>query len=312
MNENSDFALVPRPPGTLQNAEPGARRILSGMVADTLALAKKDPPSKSRPLRIVSVDDEAWRLENVELAVSVYFKNVAVQSFQDAEEAWQELSRTDPDLLITDDLMGKLTGEEIVRRLANRKVAYPIVVINGYGPERDEWVLDWVKRGVDVTLLCSPYDLESLARAVESGLRISRDTTGAVEMAGHRAPAPGEDAEALYQEAYAYDALEKRDYAEMIGLFRKAAERGHAEASMRLWAIYLSDDSPSVPRDEEQAFYWLRKGAEQGCEWAPLQLGHCYNKGCGVPQDYAQAVHWYRKAAEQGNAPAQFNLLTFA
>ncbi len=46
MNEKNDLALVPKPPGSLEKAEPGAKRILSGMVADTLALAKKGQPTK--------------------------------------------------------------------------------------------------------------------------------------------------------------------------------------------------------------------------------------------------------------------------
>ena len=33
MNEKDNFALVPRPPGALDKAEQGAKRILSGMVA---------------------------------------------------------------------------------------------------------------------------------------------------------------------------------------------------------------------------------------------------------------------------------------
>ena len=41
MNEKNDFALVPRPPGALEKAEPGAKRVLAGMVDDTLALANK-------------------------------------------------------------------------------------------------------------------------------------------------------------------------------------------------------------------------------------------------------------------------------
>ena len=175
MSKNNGFALMPRPPGALEKAEPGAKRILSSMVTDTLALAKKGPPRSQRPLRIVSVDDEEVRLELVEMTISGCFKGVTVQSFQDAEEAWQELSRTDPDLLITDDIMGNLNGDEIVGRLADRKVTYPIIVINGYGPERDQWVLNCVKRGVDVTLLRAPYSCESLVRALESALRIPRD-----------------------------------------------------------------------------------------------------------------------------------------
>jgi len=49
MNKEDNFALVPRPPGALEKAEPGVRRILSGMVADTLALAlaTKPPVTKS-------------------------------------------------------------------------------------------------------------------------------------------------------------------------------------------------------------------------------------------------------------------------
>lgn len=46
MNEKSNSALVPRPPGAIEKAEPGARLILSSMVADALALARKDQPSK--------------------------------------------------------------------------------------------------------------------------------------------------------------------------------------------------------------------------------------------------------------------------
>jgi TPR repeat protein len=40
MNEKDNFALVPRIPDALEKAEPGAKRILSSMVADTLALAR--------------------------------------------------------------------------------------------------------------------------------------------------------------------------------------------------------------------------------------------------------------------------------
>lgn len=45
-NERNKFELVPRPPGALEKVEPGAKRVLSGMVADTLALVKKGPLAK--------------------------------------------------------------------------------------------------------------------------------------------------------------------------------------------------------------------------------------------------------------------------
>src|SRR5437773_2598175 len=43
MSEKNDFALMRRPPGALEKAAPGAKRILSGMVEDTLALANRNP-----------------------------------------------------------------------------------------------------------------------------------------------------------------------------------------------------------------------------------------------------------------------------
>jgi len=42
MNGENNFAMVPRSPGALEKADPGTKRLLSGMVADTLALASKE------------------------------------------------------------------------------------------------------------------------------------------------------------------------------------------------------------------------------------------------------------------------------
>ena len=46
MDEKNEFALVRRPPSAVEKTELGAKRVLSGMVADTLALASKRPPGK--------------------------------------------------------------------------------------------------------------------------------------------------------------------------------------------------------------------------------------------------------------------------
>jgi len=42
MNEKNDFALVPRPPIEIEKAESGTKRVLSGMVVETLALARRE------------------------------------------------------------------------------------------------------------------------------------------------------------------------------------------------------------------------------------------------------------------------------
>jgi hypothetical protein len=45
--EQNNFALIPKPSSAVEKVAPGAKRVLSGMVADTLVLAKRERPSKS-------------------------------------------------------------------------------------------------------------------------------------------------------------------------------------------------------------------------------------------------------------------------
>ena len=42
MNEKNDFALILKPSSAVEKAAPGAKRILFGIITDTLALAKKE------------------------------------------------------------------------------------------------------------------------------------------------------------------------------------------------------------------------------------------------------------------------------
>jgi len=133
----------------------------------------EETPRKSRPLRIVMVNDEEGPLRSCELVIRRWFKDVTLLSFSDSSEAWQELSRTDPDLLITDDTMPVLGGEEIVRRLADREATYPIVVLSSWGDITERWVMEFAIRGFNVSLLPVPFDIKSFAKALETALKIT-------------------------------------------------------------------------------------------------------------------------------------------
>ena len=63
-----------------------------------------------------------------------------------------------------------------------------------------------------------------------------------------------------------------------------------------------------VKRNSAEAMEWYHKAAAQGNAQAQFNLGSMYFEGEGVPKDPAQAVVWYRKAAEQGDSDAQHNL----
>lgn len=178
MNEADNFALVPRPPVALEKAEPGARRILSSMVADTLALAKKEPPRKSRPLRIVMVNDETCVNETFDIVIRQWwFPDATVLSFDNAAAALEELSQTPPDLLITDDKMAGMNGEELCRRLLDKKVTYPIIVDSPWEPT-EQWVREFAGRGLNVSFLPLPFDVASLRTLLETvGLNVPREAS---------------------------------------------------------------------------------------------------------------------------------------
>jgi DNA-binding NarL/FixJ family response regulator len=178
MNEKNEFALVPRPSCALEKAEPGANRVLPGMVSDTLALAKKGAKSQVRPLRIVMVNDEPGVLQIFDIAIRAWFKDVTMLLFSRGATALGELAQTDPDLLITDDRMPVMSGGELCRRLLDRKVTYPIIVVSSLGLS-EQWVREFANRGLNVSLLDGPpFDLESFLKALETALKIKipRDT----------------------------------------------------------------------------------------------------------------------------------------
>ena len=103
--------------------------------------------------------------------------------------------------------------------------------------------------------------------------------------------------------------VKEKDYAEAVKWFRKAADKGNAEAQCMLGVCYAKGQG--VEKDPKQAVGWYRKAADQGQKEAQGNLAQCYTDGQGVPKDLEKAVYWSRKAADQGNANAQNNLGAF-
>ena len=96
------------------------------------------------------------------------------------------------------------------------------------------------------------------------------------------------------------------EHAEELEWYRRAAERGHVIAQIKLGVMY--DKGEDAPQDDAEAAKWYRRAAEQGDVEAQAALGWMHVKGRGVPQDGAEAVKWTRRAAERGSAQAQLNL----
>jgi TPR repeat protein len=115
-----------------------------------------------------------------------------------------------------------------------------------------------------------------------------------------------------------------KDFDEAVKWYRKAVDRGIANAQNNLGEMYtygraaLEDLAKNImyevdlclgpPEDYDEALKWFRKAADQGHAEAQYSIGNMYFFGEGVPEDLAEAFKWYRMAAEQGHVVAQRRL----
>ena len=79
--------------------------------------------------------------------------------------------------------------------------------------------------------------------------------------------------------------------------FRKAAEKGVANAQYDLGTMYVIGQG--VSQNYQEAESWFRKAAEKGDARAQIKLGRMYAEGQGVSQDYVQAHKWINLAASR-------------
>ena len=124
---------------------------------------QKIPPN-SKPLRIVVVDDDELIVQVTVHMLRARF-DVAVQPFTSSQAAWEELERASPDMLIVGGIMPELLGEDIVRRLMERKATFPILVISGY--LTTDVVLGWFPGAASISFLRKPFTSEELFVEVE-------------------------------------------------------------------------------------------------------------------------------------------------
>lgn len=87
---------------------------------------------------------------------------------------------------------------------------------------------------------------------------------------------------------------------------KKAADQDNPDANFYLANYYL--DGFGVAKDSKKAFQISQKYAEKGNADCQYLLGQMYYQGLGVREDYRKAVYWLNKAAEQGEENAKESL----
>ena len=121
-------------------------------------------PSEPEHLRIVVLDDEEWAREFLKAQLNSLYQGIEIVGFADGADAWAELSRRTPDLLITDYNHLGMGCDELFRRLAEAKKACPIILVSGFAemPVFKEFVATIPELGLNVDVLAKPYRPEQL------------------------------------------------------------------------------------------------------------------------------------------------------
>jgi CheY-like chemotaxis protein len=154
--------------------------------ARTPLLCQSNPPH-----RILVVEDDISILQlNTEL---LQRSGYAVDTAEDGAAAWDAINAGSYDLLITDNVMPKVTGVELLEKLRAAHVALPVIMATGIAPTdaftRDPWIQP------DAILL-KPYTGAEMLRTVKKVLR----------EAGFTADAPRQDPGSVPPRALAVEA----------------------------------------------------------------------------------------------------------
>ena len=167
MSESNNFALVPKLPGALERAEPGAKRILSGMVADTLALARKEQVAKPRG-KLLIVDDE----DTVRQWMRVVFKDeYDVFMAEDGLTAIELAEQNDIDVVVTNIHMAGMSGIELLERLKFLKPDIEVIILTAH--ETTDLLRQALRLGA-CDYINKPFDVPTMRAAISKAMQHRR------------------------------------------------------------------------------------------------------------------------------------------
>jgi DNA-binding response OmpR family regulator len=91
-----------------------------------------------------------------------------VDTAEDGAAAWQALNTDSYDLMITDHIMPKLTGVELLKKLRAARMALPVIMATGTLPEEELTRYPWLR---PAATLLKPYTVTDLLGTVKEILR---------------------------------------------------------------------------------------------------------------------------------------------
>jgi DNA-binding NtrC family response regulator len=129
-------------------------------------MAERRVISDDKPYRILVVDDEpAIRRLNSDLLMEAGYE---VDAVGNGVMAWEVLNQNHYDLLITDNLMPKMSGVELLKKLHACHRFLPVIMATGTLPVEEIKCEPWFSM---TTILLKPYTLQELIETVKNSLR---------------------------------------------------------------------------------------------------------------------------------------------
>jgi TPR repeat protein len=135
------------------------------------------------------------------------------------------------------------------------------------------------------------------------GLGVRRDLTEAANWYRKSAEQGNAEAEYALGQMYSLGWGVPRDEADALRWFQMA-NSVESDGPPTDWAVI---EGHGIPQDAQQAAYWYRKAADKGHAEAQFNLARLYATGKGVKRDEEQAARWVSASATQGYALAMAN-----
>lgn len=111
--------------------------------------------------QVLVVDDEVEILQIIRCILEE--EGYLVETAPDGKEALSRLSKSIPDLILTDVMMPRLTGYDVLRRVREEKrlSGIPVVLMSCVGPQRAPSDLEWQ------SFLKKPFTIDELLQTVD-------------------------------------------------------------------------------------------------------------------------------------------------
>ena len=303
MNATDNVALVRRPPSALEKAEPGAKRILSGRIADAVALARRQADELKaifqRALEFAQRGEHGQAFE--------FYRQGAEKGHLHAQ---YKLGRC------------YLHGEGVTQS-ESAGIAWLEKAL-----ERGLWRAGFALGNYFHFLFLPNYGeaIKYYQRAVDLGGRGAENVANILERLGKARETPEVlksaeqgDVEACYE--MGQRCLEglgvTQNAIEAFRWFREAAEQGE-NADAWCYMGFMLESGHGTPANVNEAIECFHSASELGSDVAHSRLTELARAGFAEAQYYlaysytdsdkSEHVKWLKKAAEQGHEASQIRL----